>query len=562
MSHRGAVKWRCDLRCVGLSALILGGCEAPPTVPPGADEGALRSADASDPSAPRPTCLRSGEPAPPARAWFVDATARDPALAAALAPVPGVLWRGVAAGDVDGDGDLDLVVARGQDAAGQSASRWLANDGAMRFTLADARLAAGQAVLLADFDNDGDLDLVVGGTEVVVHEALGAGRFGPAVRLTTLSRPALSLNTGDLDGDGRLDLVVGGERELRVLTNVGGIALQDAASRWSLAVVPHGFVHAAMIFDVDEDGATDLFVSMDSDAADDGSGPPPGVTEGDVVMLRRGLRDGRPHFEDHARRLGLLGPRAGMGGTLGDLDGDGDLDLYLSNIGRNHLLLRGADGVFVDATDRFGVGYAQRDPAGCASSTQPRACLHYTWMQQRADFDGDGHDDLAVTAARFSQDPQLPLFVQGDGRGGYQRVSPGVDCFAARTLLAVDLDGDTDPDLVATTALGELLLLRNVTRGAPRRCVALRGVASNREGRGAVVTAVSAAGQRAPKVMAPGGGVLGDGPATVCFGAGVDPPVRFDVRWPSGRRQSADARDGTVVLVEPGDPAPPSEGTP
>ena len=276
------------------------------------------------------------------------------------------------------------------------------------------------------------------------------------------------------------------------------------------------------------------------------------------------LRSGEPSpptrtwFVDATSRDPLLAaaiaPAPGVlwrGVAAGDLDGDGDLDLYLSNIGRNHLLIRGTDGIPADATDRFGMGFAQRDPAGCAASTQPRACLHYTWMQQRADFDGDGHDDLAVAAARFSQSPQLPLFVQGDGRGGYQRVSPGVDCFAARTLLAADLDGDTDPDLVSTTALGELLLLRNDTRGAPRRCATLRGVASNREGRGAVVTAVSAAGQRAPKVMAPGGGVLGDGPATVCFGGGADPPVRFEVRWPSGRRQTADARDGTVILQEP-----------
>ncbi|MFO0625588.1 MAG: FG-GAP-like repeat-containing protein [Polyangiales bacterium] len=177
-------------------------------------------------------------------------------------------------------------------------------------------------------------------------------------------------------------------------------------------------------------------------------------------------------------------------------------------------------------------------------------------MQQRADFDGDGHDDLAVANARFSQEPQLPLFVQGDGRGGYQRVDPGADCFAARTLLAADLDGDTDPDVVSTTALGELLLLRNVSRGAPRRCVTLRGILSNREGRGAIVTAVSAAGRRDPKIMAPGGGVLGDGPATVCFGAGSDPPVRFDVTWPSGRQQSAAAHDGTSVLVEPAEPRP------
>ncbi len=554
MSHNGSTMARCVPTRAWFAALILMGCGSstmPPTEDLGADASVLDAADAPGAVMHRPSCLRSGEPAPPTRTWFVDATSRDPRLAAAIAPAPGVLWRGVAAGDIDGDGDVDLAVARGHDPTGQAATRWLANDGAMRFSLTDASLAPGQAVLLADFDNDGDLDLVVGGAEVFVHEALGAGRFGAAVRVTTLSRPALSLNTGDLDGDGRLDLVVGGERELRVLANVGGLALQDASARWSLALVPHGFVHAAMIFDIDDDGATDLFVSMDNDAADDGAGPPPGVTDGDVAMLRRGEREGRAHFEDHARRLGLLGPRAGMGGTIGDLDGDGDLDLYLSNIGRNHLLLRGPDGLFADATDRFGMGFAQRDPAGCAASTQPRACLHYTWMQQRADFDGDGHDDLAVAAARFSQTPQLPLFVQGDGRGGYQRVSPGVDCFAARTLLAADLDGDTDPDLVSTTAIGELLLLRNDTRGAPRRCATLRGVASNREGRGAVVTAVSAAGRRAPKVMAPGGGVLGDGPATICFGGGADPPVRFEVRWPSGRRQTADARDGTVILQEP-----------
>ncbi|MEZ4393285.1 MAG: CRTAC1 family protein [Polyangiales bacterium] len=525
--------------------------DAPAPTAPRPDAARDAAVPGASSPASRASCLQAGVTAPPFRRWFQDETTRAGVAPGAIAPAPGALWRGVAAGDVDGDGDLDLVVASGHDASGRGATRWLANDGAMRFTVSDAALSAGQAVLLADFDNDGDLDLVVGDTAVVLHEGLGAGRFGAPVRLATLTRPALSLSAGDLDGDGRLDLAVGGEQELLVLANTGGLALRDASTRWSFALEPRGHVHSSMIFDIDEDGALDLFVNFDFDAIDAGEGPAPGAMGGDAAMLRRGERDGRPHFEDHARRLGLFGPRAGMGLSLGDLDGDGDLDLYLSNIGRNHLLLRGADGTFTESSDRFNLGFTWRADATCADPTNLRRCMKFSWMQQRADFDGDGHDDLAVASARFTQETQLPLFLQGDGRGGYQRIDPNLDCFSARTLIAADLDGDGDPDLVSTSVLGELLLLRNVTESAPRRCVRLRGVESNREGRGALITGVSASGRRLPKVMAPGGGVLGDGPASVCFGVGADPVVRYEVRWPSGRQQTAVAEDGTVTLQEP-----------
>jgi hypothetical protein len=535
---------------VALAAWIVCGCGGGAAAANG-DDGGRRGAPSGGLGGEL-RCVRAGEAPVPSRAWFRDVSADVGVARAALPSAPGATWRGVSAGDLDGDGAVDLVVAAGAVEGQRGPTRWLQNAGALRFRLMAQELAAGQVVALADLDNDGDLDLVAGGTTVSLQENLGDGRFGAPSVLATLAHPALSVTAGDIDGDGWLDLAVGGQFELRVLANRRALAFADAAPSWSLALEPRGYVYSALIFDVDEDGAADLFVGFDNDAADYGRGPAADARGGDALFLRRGPADGAPAFQDLAAMYGVRGPRAAMGASVGDFDGDGRLDLYLSNIGRNHLLLRGADGRFTYSSDALGLDATRRVDGACPATSEAETCFNTSWMSQWVDFDGDGADDLAVAQAKFSQDPQRPLFFQGDGRGGFARVTPGVDCFASRTLLAVDLDGDTDPDLVAMNSYGELVVARNETQSPPRRCVALRGTASNREGRGARVTAVASSGRRVPRVVAPGGGVFGDGPATLCFGAASDPPVRFEVRWPSGRTQSVDARAGSQTVTEPG----------
>src|SRR4030095_11115312 len=116
-------------------------------------------------------------------------------------------------GDVDGDGDLDLVVGNAY-----LQSRLYLNDGIGTYTDAPAsRMPVGSyntsSLALGDVDRDGDLDLVVGNAyqQSLLYLNNGTGTFTDATasRMPVGSYETRSLALGDVDGDGDLDLVVG-----------------------------------------------------------------------------------------------------------------------------------------------------------------------------------------------------------------------------------------------------------------------------------------------------------------------------------------------------------------
>jgi hypothetical protein len=124
------------------------------------------------------------------------------------------LWRGfVALGDVDGDGDLDAVVTDG-DRQAQSATRVLLNDGTGRFADSGQELPAVRVgrVALGDLDGDGDPDLVLTseGEPFRVFVNDGRGRFSDSGFIAAGNASPFGPVLGDLDGDGDLDLVIAG----------------------------------------------------------------------------------------------------------------------------------------------------------------------------------------------------------------------------------------------------------------------------------------------------------------------------------------------------------------
>jgi len=132
-------------------------------------------------------------------------------------------------------------------------------------------------------------------------------------------------------------------------------------------------------FDSDGDGFLDAYVI--SGSAFEPLEPAP------YNHLYRNRGDGT--FEDATARSGLGDPSWSMGCSAGDYDGDGDLDLYVTNYGPNRLFENRGDGTFADVTDRAGVG----DP-------------HWGTGAAWADYDGDG--DLDLYSSNFVQfDPEL-----------------------------------------------------------------------------------------------------------------------------------------------------------
>jgi len=251
-------------------------------------------------------------------------------------------WRGAATADFDGDGFFDVFTSTNER---NFLYRNLGNG-----TFEDVTEAAGlarptgpTAPLFLDYDNDGDLDLFlafVGWEEdgVPAGESLhlfrndGRGRFTDVSAETgvgAIRMCAFSAVAADFDGDGWLDIFVCGYNRLdavypdswyRATNGTANVLLRNRKGRGFVdvareaGVAGHAWTYAAAAADFDEDGDQDLYVANDYGDND--------------FFVNRG--DGT--FENAAKKLGVLDTGNGMGAAFADLDGDGDLDLYVSNM--------------------------------------------------------------------------------------------------------------------------------------------------------------------------------------------------------------------------------------
>ena len=247
-----------------------------------------------------------------------------------------------AAGDVDGDGDADLFV--GND--GQS--RLFLNDGAGGFADATAtHLPASSlpvtALALGDVDSDGDVDAVLGG-DVFGRKRLylntGNGVFDDvtATHLPGSGRQTEDLALADLDGDGDLDLVAAKDPgHPEILRNDGTGRFEDVTTQ----VLPPGNsqgTNAVAIVDVDGDGDQDLILGEEIR----------GCYGYCPTLGKLYLNDGSGTFTNASRNLPRGGLPEAVDLAVGDVDGDGDPDLVVTQFGTKLYLNDGA-GVFVDA---------------------------------------------------------------------------------------------------------------------------------------------------------------------------------------------------------------------
>jgi hypothetical protein len=448
-------------------------------------------------------------------------------------------WGGVSLADADGDGDQDIMLTGGYDVTAKfrpTRSLLYLNDGRGGFRRDDAN-ALSSAVKAAsgstwgDVDADGDLDVLITtelGQKDVFYRNLGRGRFerqelGDATRVKA---SGFSSSWADIDGDGDLDLHAGGPA--LELPQTSHVFRNDAGRFVEVTGSPleNGKSNAAAVLwaDFDNDGDADLLVANNDISR--ASKEAPAEHEAPVLYRNEG---GWRFVATSAGDLGAAGV-LGLTPAVGDVDGDGDLDVYLGGVrGRDRLFLNDGAAVFTEARD-FSLPEHKEIAGGGAF----------------ADLDLDGDLDLIV--ANYGESIVVEL---NDGAGHFSQLAdPSLDARKRpySGLVTGDLDGDGDPDAV----IGEWIdnhegdyatLLRNKTfrRGHWLELVLVGpGGAPNPPGARVVLVSRSGAGvvRRQLREASAQTGFRSQGSNPFLFGVPSGEQIeRAEIRWPDGRVQ-------------------------
>lgn len=389
--------------------------------------------------------------------------------------------RGVALGDIDGDGDVDAIFA-----GGVLPNSVMRNDGG---TFTDITATAGievgdfdTAPCLADFDLDGDLDLFIGVVESGGGGAGGvpASRFyrndgtGAFTEITTLAWTrggghSIFAQWADMDLDGLADLLVSEFYTLpnEFYRNNGDGTFSDLSAATGLD--GPGSTHATCIVDSDDDGYLDLFVGNDYIVSFWASLP---NNVGDQHIA--GQSDGT--WLNVTPGSGFEHIRGIMGFAVGDVDYDGDYDLYKTDVEANRLTIN------------------EGWPAGSAWLPEEQYVygIEADWMPWPEHPDGEGKIiSWGAMFANFDFDPWLDLVIANGQVAGFnatQQFSPRdqpnqlflgngpgagftftdqapalgfADPIDDRCLAVSDLDQDGDLDVIITPSSGPVRLYEN-----------------------------------------------------------------------------------------------------
>lgn len=388
-----------------------------------------------------------------------------------------------AAADYNNDGWPDLYLACNED------NHLFRNDHGTGFTNVTAELQVNhggnsEAVAWADINQDGQLDLFVGAYP--------------------------SSSTPDLNDPDNLDQLWLSQPD----GSYQNIAhLLDAATRARTAL-------AAQFFDIDNDGDQDLYVVNDK-------------LDGNSLWRNDGPGCGGWCLTDVARSSGADRPVFGMGIAAGDIDHDGDLDLYFSSIGEQVLLRNDLDQgslAFTEISTAAGLNF-----------------YAVGWATHFADFNNDARLDAYLATGNIDYPYNTDRVYRNDSTTDslwFADVAEASNASnAERTHGAAqwDYDGDGRQDLVVCNNNVDYRLYRNVS-AEPGKWIELRldGAASNinRDAIGSRITVSDSHGHLQLREVASGQARGGNSSLIQHFGVGDASDVNVRIRWPDGREDS------------------------
>ena len=489
--------------------------------------------------------------------------------------IPEITGSGAALADLDGDGDLDAYIV-------QSGSLVSTSDASDRvfLNLGDGRFEAGatppggdgygMGVAAGDYDNDGDVDLYVTnvGRNLLLRNN-GAGGFENVAEEAGVADPGWGTSAAflDFDGDTDLDLYVANyiqwriEAEIecfiagtptycppqnykapapdRLFRNNGDGTFTDSSRHAGLHLAfGNGF--GVVAADYNQDGLTDVFVAND------------------MMVNQLWLNQGGLRFTESAMDWGCgvdeAGEaKAGMGVVAADLDDDSDVDILVVNLeGQTDSLYRNEGTWFDDATAELGLNVVSR---------------RYTrFGVVLADFDNDGRLDLYQANGAVAHLPgkegdpfaEPNTLYRGTQSGSFELVTPDGGTtqplvHTSRGLAVGDVDNDGGLDLLVVNrdAPPHLLMNRVSQHGNWIRLKVL-----TRAGRDAHAATVSAqvAGKRQYRDVQPAASYLSSNDPRVHFGLGPATEITdVRVRWPDGTSEAfGDFRAGQTVVLRQG----------